>query len=316
MANKVNNNNGLLDPFLAVVKNNGEVIHLQPNNNNTVQPVALMRLGLFVPTLKSTARSMSGSMATMDATNELRNLSLVRAEGYEKVTITGARLDMDNDFKTWAGIIHSFAKHRATGDTVTLPFIDFVKMCGIPSASSSTVLRRRLDASLRRIATNTLSFEGNGKAYHTHLVQSAYYDRDKDIIRIQADPKLFELYAFDHKVLLQLRAISRLKRKESAQALYTFLESLPMNPAPLSMARLRLRLNLNSKTTTQNHVVRRALEQLKDIGYLDYSEVKRGRSVYFMIHGRTPKLNEINILGDDVYSLEDFSTAKLEEHSL
>ncbi|MXP67130.1 RepB family plasmid replication initiator protein [Pantoea sp. Nvir] len=287
-------NKELLKNFLLVTKNGGEVIQLHPNKNNTVQPVALMRLGLFVPTLKSTARGKSGVMASTDATKELKNLSLVKAEGYEKVIITGARLDMDNDFKTWAGIIQSFSRYPTQGDTVTLPFIDFVKMCGIPSANSSAALRKRLDASLRRISTNTLSFEGNGKAYHTHLVQSAYYDREKDVVRIQSDPKLFELYNFDHKVLLQLRAISQLKRKESAQALYTFLESLPINPAPISLARLRIRLNLGSKITTQNYVVRRAMEQLKKIGYLDYSEGKRGCSVFFIIHSRTPKLDGIS----------------------
>ena len=71
--------------------------------------------------------------------------------------------------------------------------MDFIKMCGIPSANSSSVLRKRMNASLCRIVTNTLSFEGNGKVYHTHLVQSAYDDRTKDIVIIQADPKLFEL---------------------------------------------------------------------------------------------------------------------------
>ena len=305
MADNINENKGLIDPFLSVTKHNGEVIQLHPNKNNTVQPVALMRLGLFVPTLKSTARDKSGAMASTDATKELKNLTLVKAEGYEKITITGARLDMDNDFKTWAGIIQSFSRYPCKGDTVTLPFVDFVKMCGIPSSSSSAALRKRLDASLRRIATNTLSFEGNGKAYHTHLVQSAYYDREKDIVRIQADPKLFELYNFDHKVLLQLRAISRLKRKESAQALYTYLESLPANPAPVSLARLRMRLNLASKTTTQNHVVRRAMEQLQEIGYLDYTEVKRGRAVYFIIHNRMPKLDGIQSI-EDIAEFTDF----------
>lgn len=309
MTEKINKNKGLIDPFLSVTKHNGEVIQLHPNKNNTVQPVALMRLGLFVPTLKSTARGKSGAMASTDATKELKNLTLVKAEGYEKITITGARLDMDNDFKTWAGIIQSFSRYPCIGDTVTLPFIDFVKMCGIPSSSSSAALRKRLDASLRRIATNTLSFEGNGKAYHTHLVQSAYYDREKDIVRIQADPKLFELYNFDHKVLLQLRAISRLKRKESAQALYTYLESLPVNPAPVSLARLRMRLNLASKNTTQNHVVRRAMEQLKEIGYLDYSEVKRGRAVFFIIHNRMPKLDGIQSIED----IDEFTDFPVEE---
>jgi hypothetical protein len=109
-------------------------------------------------------------------------------------------------------------------------------------------------------------------------------------VTLQADPKIFELYKFDHKVLLQLRAINVLSRKESAQALYTFIESLPSNPAPVSLARLRARLNLTSRTITQNATVRKAMEQLRAIGYLDYSEVKRGKVVYFIIHERQPKL--------------------------
>ncbi|BAH83489.1 RepB family plasmid replication initiator protein [Candidatus Ishikawella capsulata] len=288
----------LLEPFLSVTKNTGEIVYLSPNKNNTVQPVALMRLGLFVPTLKSTARRKSSFVVSTDATRAFKNLSLVRAEGYNKITIVGERLDMDSDFKTWIGIIQSFAKFASTKNSVTLPFINFIKMCGIPSAHSSSVLRKRLDASLRRIATNTLSFEGNGKAYHTHLVQSAYYNSEKDIVNIQADPNLFELYNFDHKVLLHLRAISFLKRKESSQALYTYLESLPLNPGPVSISRLRLRLNLSSKITTQNYIVRRALKQLQKIGYLDYSEVKSNNCIFFIIHRRTPKLKNIDVISN------------------
>ncbi|EGT5679797.1 replication protein RepA, partial [Cronobacter dublinensis subsp. dublinensis] len=86
-------------------------------------------------------------------------------------------------------------------------------------------------------------------------------------------------------------------RKESAQALYTFIESLPPNPAPVSLARLRARLNLTSRTITQNSTVRKAMEQLKEIGYLDYTEIKRGRVVYFHIHYRRPKLRPQSLPG-------------------
>ncbi|MDU8421044.1 replication protein RepA, partial [Pseudomonas syringae] len=90
---------------------------------------------------------------------------------------------------------------------------------------------------------NTLSFSNKeGDYYVTHLVQSAKYSPKKDAVELQADPKIFELYQFDKKVLLQLRAINELSRKESAQALYTFIESLPTDPAPISMSRLRARL--------------------------------------------------------------------------
>lgn len=296
MSDKDNENRMIVDAFSETDKRTGELINLTPNTNNTVQPVALMRLGLFVPTLKSTARGRKNQMSTMDVTDELKQLSIVKSEGYENIKITGARLDMDNDFKTWVGIIHAFAKYKVLGDSVTLPFVDFAKLCGIPSVRSSARLRSRLDASLTRIATNTIAFSSkDGEYYVTHLVQSAKYSAKNDSVTLQADPKIFELYQFDKKVLLQLRAINELSRKESAQALYTFIESLPPSPAPISMARLRARLNLTSRTITQNATVRKAIEQLKEIGYLDYTEVKRGKVVYFVIHYRRPKLRPADI---------------------
>jgi hypothetical protein len=48
------------------------------------------------------------------------------------------------------------------------------------------------------------------------------------------------------------------------------------------------------------------MEQLKAIGYLDYTEVKRGKAVYFCIHYRRPKLRPAQIptgVGDDVYDV-------------
>lgn len=284
-------NNALSDAFSEVIKGTGEVIQLLPNGSKTVQPIALMRLGLFVPTLKSTSRCRAGMIASTNATSELSRLSIVKSEGYENIEIIGARLDMDTDFKVWVGIIHAFARHQVIGDKVELPFVDFLKLCGIPSARSSAVLRKRIDASLMRIATNTISFTNReGKKYITHLVQSAAYDPKTDLITFQSDPKIFELYQFDKKVLLQLKAINLLSRKESAQALYTFIESLPPDPIPVSMARLRARLNLTSRLITQNAQVRKAMEHLRSIGYLDYSELKRGTAVYFCIHYRRPKL--------------------------
>ncbi len=65
--------------------------------------------------------------------------------------------------------------------------------------------------------------EKHTREYISHLVQSADNDTDRDIVLLPADPRLFELYPFDRKVLLQLKAINALKRRESAQALYTFI---------------------------------------------------------------------------------------------
>ncbi len=116
-------------------------------------------------------------------------------------------------------------------------FVEFAKLCGIPSSQSSRRLRERISPSLKRIAGTVISFsrtdEKHTREYITHLVQSAYYDTERDIVQLQADPRLFELYQFDRKVLLQLKAINALKRRESARALYTFIESLPRDPAPM-----------------------------------------------------------------------------------
>lgn len=48
-------NNSLPLNLQEVDKTTGEVVKLDVNSTSTVQPVALMRLGLFVPTLKSTS---------------------------------------------------------------------------------------------------------------------------------------------------------------------------------------------------------------------------------------------------------------------
>ena len=74
-----NKNIAISEAFSETDKKTGEVVTLVPNTNNTVQPVALMRLGLFVPTLKSTSRGRKGQMVSMDASAELKQLSLAKA---------------------------------------------------------------------------------------------------------------------------------------------------------------------------------------------------------------------------------------------
>lgn len=283
-------NNSLVLNLQEVDKTTGEVVKLDVNSTSTVQPVALMRLGLFVPTLKSTGKSKANRKNVTDATEELVQLSIAKSEGYTNVKITGSRLDMDTDFKVWLGIIRSMSEYGVKSDTLELSFVEFVKMCGFDSRRSNKKMRDRISNSLFKLASVTLKFQSETKGWTTHLVQSAYYDINEDIVEIKAEPKLFELYHMDRRVLLRLKAIDALQRKESAQALYTYIESLPQNPAPISMKRMRDRLNLTSNVYTQNHTVRKAMEQLRDIGYLDYTEFKRGRATYFSVHYRNPKL--------------------------
>lgn len=271
-------------------KSTGEIVSLDINSSSTVQPVPLMRLGLFVPTLKSTSKSKTNRKNITDATEELVQLSIAKSEGYNDVKITGSRLDMDTDFKVWLGIVRSMAEHGVQGSALKLTFVEFVKMCGFDSRRSNQKMRDRISNSLFKLASVTLKFQNDTKGWVTHLVKSASYDVVENVVEIEAEPKLFELYDMDRRVLLRLKAIDALPRKESAQALYTFIESLPQNHAPISMKRLRDRLNLTSNVYTQNHTVRKAMEELKNIGYLEYTETKRGNSTFFVVHYRNPKL--------------------------
>lgn len=283
-------NNKLQLNLQEVDKATSEVVKLDVSSASTVQPVALMRLGLFVPTLKSTGKSEANRKNITDATEDLVQLSIARSEGYTDVRITGSRLDMDTDFKVWLGTVRAMSGYGVKEDTLKLSFVEFIKMCGFDSRRSNKQMRDRISNSLFKLASVTLKFQSDTKGWTTHLVQSAYYDANQDVIEIKAEPKLFELYHMDRCVLLRLKAIDALQRKESAQALYTYIESLPQNQAPISMKCMRDRLNLTSNIYTQNHTVRKAMKQLRDIGYLDYTEFKKGRATYFSVHYRNPKL--------------------------
>ena len=300
------NNDDVMDPEV-MEKDVAELFtgNLTPNSANTVQPIALMRLGLFVPTLKGTRNSKRNRSNQIDASQELVQLEVARSEGYSNIKITGPRLDMDHDFKTWVGVVRSLAEHGDESGNVQLSITKFAKFCGYPSSQLRKALRDRLTTSLLKIMRTTLSFQrtydeknvdGSDKIslLMVHLINSVDYNEQKDTITFQAEPKLSELYKFDHKVLLQLKVINKLPRKETAQALYTFIESLPSKPAPISLARFRARLNLSSNNVgSQNQTIRKGLKALEELGYLDYSEVKRGRSVYIQIHHRNPKLKAL-----------------------
>lgn len=293
-------NDGLSEEYSSLYT--GDLI---PNSNNTVQPIALMRLGLFVPTLKGTKNSKRNNTNEIDASKELVQLEVARSEGYSNIKITGPRLDMDHDFKTWVGVVRSLAEHGESSGRVEMSITKFAKFCGYPSSQIRKTLRDRLTNSLLKIMRTTLSFQrvyedknidGSNKIslLMVHLINSVDYNEQKNTIIFHAEPKLSELYRFDHKVLLQLKVINQLPRKETAQALYTFIESLPTRPAPISLARLRTRLNLSTNNvSSQNQTIRNGLKSLQELGYLDYSEVKRGRSVYIQIHNRNPKLKVI-----------------------
>lgn len=83
------------------------------------------------------------------------------------------------------------------------------------------------------------------------------------------------LCGHDRQVLIQMFILRKLANKGAAQALYTFLESLPEKPIPLSFARIKRRLMLTLPNNQQNRVINKAIDELEAIGYLDGDVVKR-----------------------------------------
>ncbi|WP_260579751.1 hypothetical protein [Klebsiella pneumoniae] len=126
-----NDNNQLALIITEQDKSSGEVIHLVPNSKQSIQPKSLLRLGVFVPTVKDGSDPMARGHV-IDATTELCRLSSIAGEGYEKISIFGPRLDMDTDFKVWLGIVDTLANTFLEPDgTVRVNFIDFAFSCGL-----------------------------------------------------------------------------------------------------------------------------------------------------------------------------------------
>ena len=276
-------------PFAIKKKDSGESYELTPNSNKTVQPVALLRLSVFTPV---SPKEKGKRAFLIDASEELSSLEVARQEGYTNIKIQGAKLGMSTDFKTWIGIISAFSKYGYTSEKITLPFSEFARMCGLRPTDINGRARNRLSEALFNLSSVTLSFRSqDGKrSLVTHLVQRAQLDMDTNMVEIVGDPSLWELYRYDHKVLLGLKVLSALSRKESAQSLYVYFESMPAGTLYVSMKRLRERLAMESQFKDQNATIRRAMKDLKNIGYLDYNEAKKGREIMFIVHSRSPRL--------------------------
>lgn len=267
---------------------------LTVNSNNTVQPVALMRLGVFVP---KPTKSV-GENNVVDASELFSNLEIAKAEGYDNISIAGPRLDMDIDFKVWVGVIYAFSKYGLNANKIQLKFTEFAKGCGFSPKRIDGRLRNSIHESLGKLRNKSISFKRGSDArgsYQTGLLKTGYFDADLDIVRLEADEKLWELFQLDYRVLLQQHAIKALPKKEAAQAIYTFIESLPQHPRPVSFARLRERLSLSSTVSEQNRTIKKALEQLQTIGYLEFSLSRKERENYLLIIKRNPKLKPLDL---------------------
>lgn len=273
----------------SVLKDINESKKLMPSRFATVQPVALMRLGLFLPSLKR--KGSNTSLVNITASKELSSLEVARAEGYTDIRISGPRLSMETDFKVWVGVILAFAKYGLNGNTVRLTFSEFATFCGYSSKDKDQQLRERLSDSLSKLRGTTikLSSEQNKKGVVSGLLSRGRWDEENDAMELVADESLWELYQIDRQVLVQMFILRKLVNKGTAQALYIFLESLPEKPIPLSFSRIKRRLMLTSPNHQQNRIVNKAINDLKNVGYLDGDIVKKDRDWHLIIAKRTPR---------------------------
>lgn len=275
-----------------VVGGTGKVTNFTPGNNGTVQPVALLRLGVFVPAPPGVAKkNLPEGLVTMDVSRDLQHMQIASSEGYKEISLSSPRLDMGTDFRVWLGIVRSLHDHGHYSGRIKLPFSTFLKNCGFDPSRSNKPMKQRIDASMIKLKMVTFQFRNEDSTLTTGLINWARYNIKTNEIEIEGDPRIQELYQIDYKVYLRLKALDNLQRKESAQALYTYLASLPKDPAPISMKRFRDRLRLTSPVASQNMIIRRSLKELEQIGYLQYREEKIGRSIKFHILKRSPSLD-------------------------
>lgn len=263
---------------------------LSVTTNASVQPAVLMRLGVFVPTKKKGVEA-----EPINAGSSLSQLKFAALEGYTDIVITGPRLNLSTDFKVWMGIIHAFSRSpdALSGNRITLKFTDFAKYCQYPTKRIDSRLRDDIRDSLTRIRAKTITFSkpGSTKVTITGLLQKIDFNADMNLIILEADERLWELYSEDNLTLLRKQPLTALPRKEAAQAIYTYIASLPAQPIPLSFKRLRERLMLPSRVSEQNRTIRNALSDLRKIGYLDYDIYQDDRKEFFVkIIKRNPTL--------------------------
>lgn len=194
-------------------KDSGEVIQLFPTLRQTIQPKVLLRLGVFVPTLKSMDKG-GRKNHRIDATEPLSRLSIVEGEGYSQIQIYGPRLDMDSDFKSWCGIVYALSNRPLDSEgQLVLNFPEFAKFCGFDTKRIDKQLRERFDASLTRIARTSISFvkkkpgTDDQITINMHLVESTYYDSSTG--KIVMDHKTGETAT---ETLTQRELVARLKQ--------------------------------------------------------------------------------------------------------
>jgi hypothetical protein len=265
---------------------------LNVTSNSTVQPAVLLRLGIFVPGSRSVSK---GENTKIDVSNDFSKLEFAKSEGYDDISIRGDRLNITTDFSVWMGIIGAFNLYGLSSNVVRVALPEFASLCGFDSRQVNHRLRKRIFDSMHKLASKSVRFtrRTDDKTYITQLLKTSEFDPKTDMVTIQADERLWDIYQADYTILLRKHPYIMLKGKEVAQTLYTYIASLPDAAVHVSFSRIRERLLLTSSISEQNRLIKAALEHMANIGYIKYSIVKKGRESFLLIHQKNKKLKEI-----------------------
>ncbi|ELB2788971.1 hypothetical protein QNE79_004397 [Vibrio alginolyticus] len=256
--------------LLSVISDN-----LSISNSHSIQPNILIRTPLFVPIARNSNKETS-TLTKHDVSSEFRGISLYQREGYEYASIRGEKLNVRTDFRVWCGVIFAFSKYGYNTDCITMKLSEFTKFCGFSTQMLNAAFRKRIQESLERIQSQTVSMSTRDgkKATATSLLKKFIYDTDRDEILLEGDPELWELYRIDRQILISMKTLSKIPRAETAQCLYLFLASLPNDPIPVTMSRIRERLSLNMSNKEANRSIKNAIKTLEKIGYLEGKETE------------------------------------------
>ncbi|GAL22996.1 RepFIB replication protein A [Vibrio maritimus] len=211
---------------------------------------------------------------------------------------------MKTDFRVWCACLEVFSRYGLHSDKVQVSFKEFADMCGYPKSRMSKALRKTVDESLSRLGSKRLSMKKKLadektklKSTNTGLVLKSYIDEENDVVVLQGDPDIWELYQIDTTILISKMIIKELGSSESAQALYLYFASMTKDPYPISLDRMAERLRLNMPVKEQRRAIRKAIGRLEDLGYLtgEYMEWY-GKPAYKIrsrsIHSVSKKLEE------------------------
>nr|UGK56117.1 hypothetical protein [Escherichia coli] len=92
----MSDNNEVTHPFDVTNTETGKTYQLSPNSSKSVQPIALLRLSVFLPRWE--LKRSDTEIFEVDASDELSSMELARSEGYDDIRITGLKLSMSTDF--------------------------------------------------------------------------------------------------------------------------------------------------------------------------------------------------------------------------